>query len=387
MKYTYIYIITLYLICNTIFCQNNLIGIDARDKDIGLQEFIYKIKAEYIITNNLTKNLFLLRADAQEGIIIKASKKTIKPTDTCLIVIEFIPTKTGSFNKIINLVTSASGEPFAFSLSGNIKSIKTDDKTACYNLKKAPNNGVKNLDPIVVVTNNAPKDNSNKIPDNNRVEVNHQNDKPKTTEQKLPILQTPVKQPNFLGLDDNLYKPNNIVFLVDVSSSMKDTNKLNVMKIALYYLIDNLRPQDKVTFITYSDSVRLLQNGVTGNQKNNLIQTVKQLKAHGLTKGKKAILFGLDIAISHYLINGNNQLILATDGKFRFYPDDQKIYLQKQGNKNIILSTIAFGNDKDALLNLKEIAKIGKGNFIHIKSKAKAKEQLLDEIKKNSLIN
>ena len=71
---------------------------------------------------------------------------------------------------------------------------------------------------------------------------------------------------------------------------------------------------------------------------------------------------------------------------FRFYPDDQKKYAINQGEKKIKLSTIAFGNDKDALKNLKEIAEIGHGNFMHIKSRSKAKEQLLEEIKQNSLI-
>ena len=104
------------------------------------------------------------------------------------------------------------------------------------------------------------------------------------------------------------------------------------------------------------------------------------------SKGNKAILFSLDVALKNYISNGNNQIILATDGKFRFYPDDQKLYLSKQGNKYVKLSTMAFGNDKDALKNLKEISEIGKGNFIHIKNRSKAKEQLLEEIKQNSLI-
>ena len=77
---------------------------------------------------------------------------------------------------------------------------------------------------------------------------------------------------------------------------------------------------------------------------------------------------------------------MATDGKFRFYPDDQKKYGLNKGDKNIKLSTIAFGNDKDAMKNLKEIAEIGKGNFIHIKNRNKAKEHLMEEIKENSLI-
>lgn len=377
LKQLFIFIFS--IIFSQLFSQNSLIGIDEKDKDIGSQENIYKVKADYIIQNNQAKNLYLLRADALKGMTIHTSKKTIKPNDTALIVIEFIPEKTGKFNEAINLVTSADGTPFKITLSGNIKSIKTDDKTACFYFKKPNNAGVKIEEPIVVTESTKPRDTSNKIPDNNSSTVI---DNP-----VIPIKPTePTKPKNTNELDENLYKPNNIIFLVDVSSSMKDTNKLKVMQYALHYLIDVLRPTDKVTFITYADSVKIVREGLTGNNKEELNEVVDKLKAKGMTKGNKAILFSLDVAIENYISNGNNQIILATDGKFRFYPDDQKLYISKQGDKQVKLSTMAFGNDKDAIKNLKEIAEIGKGHFIHIKNRSKAREQLLEEIKQNSII-
>ncbi|MBK6985902.1 MAG: VWA domain-containing protein [Bacteroidetes bacterium] len=112
--------------------------------------------------------------------------------------------------------------------------------------------------------------------------------------------------------------------MVDVSSSMRDTNKLKVMQFALHHLIENLRTIDKITFITYADTVKIIREGLTGNQKEELNEVVNRLKAKGMTKGNKAILFSLEVAIKNYISNGNNQIILATDGKFRFYPDDQK---------------------------------------------------------------
>lgn len=365
----------------TFFSQNSLIGIDEQDKNIGTQENIYKVRADYILQNNQVKNLYLLRADAQKGITIRALKKTIKPNDTTLVIIEFIPEKTGQFKETINLVTSADGKPFTFSLSGNIKSIKTDDKTACFYFKKPNNAGVKTTEPIVVVENTKQRDTSNKIPDNSSstpvvkeepVSKTNSTETETGTEEKL--------------LDEKLYKPNNIIFLVDVSSSMKDSAKLPVMQHALHFLIENLRPIDRVTFITYADSVKLVMDGVPGSEKEELKTVVDRLKAKGLTKGKTAILFSLDVALLNYIDSGNNQIILATDGKFRFYHDDQKLFLQKQGNKIVKLSTMAFGNDKEALSNLKDIAEIGKGNFIHVKNRKNSKDQLLEEIRQNSLI-
>jgi Mg-chelatase subunit ChlD len=357
-----------------------LIHVDEPNKDIGVQENIYKIKADYIVRNNQPKKLYLLRADAMKGITIHTSKKTIQPNDTALIVVEFIPQHNGKFNEVVKLVTSADGIPYQLTLSGNIKSIKTDDKTACFYFKKPTPSNVKNTEPIVVVESNIPRDVSNKMPDHTS-----------NTETKEPVIPTrkpeTAKPKNDKLLDETLYKPNNIIFLVDVSNSMKDTNKLKVMQYALHELIEVLRPSDRITFISYADSVKVLLDGTTGNNKKELSSVVDKLKAKGLTKGNKAILFSLDVSIKNYISNGNNQIILATDGKFRFYPDDQKLYKSKQGDKLIKLSTMAFGNDKDAIKNLKEIADIGQGNFIHIKSRAKAKDQLLLEVKQNSLIH
>ncbi len=395
-KISFIYLLIVFLfIANKHFAQNSLVGIDEQNKDIGTVEQIYKVKADFIITNNQSKNLYLLRADAEKGITIQTSKKTIKANDTTVIVVEFIPQKTGKFTKTIDLITSADGAPFRMSLSGNVQSIKTDDKTACFYFKKPNNAGVKNIEPIVVVENNKPKDNSNKIPDNTNQPNTHTNTTPVKTNTVIAVTQTvaPVKTntvhttPKKTGeLDEDLYKPNNIIFLVDVLSSMKVTSKLKVMQYALHYLIDELRASDKITFITYADSVKTLRSGISGANKEDLHAVVNLLKAKGITKGKKAILYSLDVALKNYIEGGNNQIMLATDGKFRFDVEDQQSYKTRQGSKKVMLTTIAFGDDKDAMKNLKEIAQVGKGNFIHIKSKAKAKQQLLEEVKQNSLI-
>jgi Mg-chelatase subunit ChlD len=369
-------LIFLYFITNLLVCQNALVEIDEKQKDIGAVENIYKIKADFILQNNLNKNLYLLRADVGNGTTVRAAKKTLKPNDTTLLVVELIPQKTGSFKEIVNLITSADGVPFVFSLSGNIKSIKTDDKTACFYFGKSNKSNVKTIEPIIVPKEDKPKDVSNRIPDNSG----------KVDEKILEPTEIKESKNEIREFDESIYKANNIIFLIDVSSSMKDSSKLPVMQNALYYLIEKLRPIDRITIITYSDSVKILKEGTSGNDKDELKKIISKLKAKVLTKGKKAILFSLEMALKHYISGGNNQILLSTDGKFRFYPDDQNIYLQKQGNKLVKLSTLAFGNDKEALKNLKDIAEIGKGNFIHIKNKNKAQEQLLDEIKQNSLI-
>lgn len=379
-----ILIFSLLLYCSA-FSQNSAILVDEKNKDIGSQENIYKIRADYVIQNTLTKNLYLLRADAEKGITIRTSRKTLKPNDTALIVVEFIPENTGKFNKPVNLITSADGQPFQLGLSGTVRSIKTDDKTACFYFGRPNRNGVKEPQPVFTHNDPENRDNSNRIPDHTSTTSIPQNTPEPTFTEPVNNQPLPVKTEEEI-LNPELYKPNNIVFLVDVSSSMKDSTKLAVLQYSINYLIEALRANDRVTMISYADSVRVLKEGLSGQHKDELSTAVNKLKARGLTKGNKAILFSLDKALEYYIPGGNNQIILATDGKFRFYSEDQKKYLSKKADKTILLSTIAFGNDKEAMSNLKEIAKIGKGNFIHIRSKQKAREQLMNEIKENSLI-
>ena len=355
------------------YSQNSAIEAIETDKDLGVIENVYKISAEFQLKNNLVKNLFLLRADVNKGLTVRVAKKTIKPGDTVNLVVDFIPLKAGNFNEEIKLITSTDALPFVLNLRGNIKNLKPDDKTACfYFRKKSPSIGIYD-GALVINDDKKPKDVSNKLPDEPR--ITRMDTNRNVSENKPKIV-----------LDETVYKPNNILFLVDVSNSMRDSMKLPLMKLSLHYLINELRDVDKISFVTYADSVKLLLESVSGKNKKVLHELVDKLKGHGLTKGNKAILYSLDVSLRNYIPQGNNQIILATDGKFRFYSEGFEKWKAKQLEKKIILSTVGFGNDKEAITNLKEIAEKGNGSFIHIKKRNSANEQLLEEIKKQSKI-
>lgn len=103
-----------------------------------------------------------------------------------------------------------------------------------------------------------------------------------------------------------------------------------------------------------------------------------------MTAGKTAILFSQQLSQKHFIHHGNNQIIIATDGKFKFEREDYLKWKENQRDTKIILSTVAFGNEKEALKNLKDIASKGDGSFIHIKTKSGCEAQLLNEIKERS---
>jgi hypothetical protein len=348
-----------------------------KNTDLGQIEEAYEIKGDVIIKNESDKKIFLLRADTDKGIKVFTSKKTLQAGDTALLVISFIPESAGKFRKEIKLVTSDQDDPYALRLSGNLGKLKADDKLACFYFGSRKNSNVKIKDGTIVVAEpKEPRDNSNKMPGHTS--------EPMVTKPIEPKKPAPVINENPGELSLMSYKPNNIVFLVDVSSSMRDSMKLPFMKNSLYTLIDAVRDIDRITFITYADSVKVLKEAISGDNKKELKEIVAGLKGKGYTRGNKAIHKSQAVAQSHFIPEGNNQIFLATDGKFKFTEDDHQKWKSNQGTKKVTLTTVAFGTDKEAIKNLKEIALKGEGSFIHILNRNEGKEKLLEEVKNRS---
>jgi hypothetical protein len=357
--------------------QNSTIETDFTVQDYGKLENINNIQSEFIIKNNGTKNLYVLRADAKQGIKVRINKKTIPPGDTSTLYVYIEPKTTGRFNEEIKIVTSADALPFILYVKGDVKSIKGDDKTACFYFNKPKKRVAGNYPPIQFPAT-IPKKHSDSvaIPDT----IVAIPDTIKKVEAIKPIVPEPPKE----ELDRRIYKPNNITFLIDVSTSMKDSMKLPLMKQAMYALISALRDIDNVNVITYSDSARIIKEGVKGDEKTILRECVSKLKAKGPTMGAEAILFSLDIALKNYLDTGNNQLFLITDGVFKFADEHYQLWKEKVGDKNIALSIIALGSDKQAMTQLQAMATKRKGSFMWIKNRGNAKTIVLDEIKKRA---
>ncbi len=371
------YLCIVFILCS--FSGNAQLLFNNTITSLGTIAEAAEIKGDVVVTNASSKKIYLLRADADQGVKVYASKKTLQPQDTALLVISFIPESDGRFKKAIRLVSSDKATPYELELSGTLSKLVANNKTACYYFGSRRNNNVKiKEEPIVINEPEKKRDVSNKIPDNPEVPVTVK----QPTMAEKPVVTPVVENPDELSVA--AYKPNNILFLVDVSGSMKDSLKLPLMKEALHVLINAVREVDYISFVTYADSTKVICEGIKGSDKKTLNAIVNGLKAHGLTKGNKAILFSQQLAQKHFIAGGNNQVILATDGKFRFYPDDRKTWNTRQAGGKIIMSTVAFGSDRDAMKNLKEIAREGEGSFIHIKKRHGSRNKLLDEIKERS---
>lgn len=202
-----------------------------------------------------------------------------------------------------------------------------------------------------------------------------------------PPVDTPVvsrNKPGLLSYDE--YKPNNIVFLIDVSSSMQGKERLPLLKISIEKMISQLRDIDKITVIIYSDKPRVLIPTTTADNKAAIYLGIDTLKAYGMTSGSKGLDMAYKLGVQSYIDDANNQIILATDGSFTLKNKDRRTITKFASGitKKITLTTVGFGSSRTDLKNLEELAAKGKGNYIYINSAELAERAILDEIKNNS---
>lgn len=176
--------------------------------------------------------------------------------------------------------------------------------------------------------------------------------------------------------------PSNLVFLIDVSGSMEAPNKLPLVKHALKTLVQQLRPVDKVAIVVYAGAAGLVLPATSGSEKNAILDALDQLQAGGSTAGGAGIQLAYKTAAANFLKNGNNRVILATDGDFNVGASSdgelQRMIEQERG-KGIFLSVLGFGmgNYKDNKLEL--LADKGNGHYDYIDNFEEARRTFVTE--------
>lgn len=180
------------------------------------------------------------------------------------------------------------------------------------------------------------------------------------------------------------FKENNLVFLVDVSSSMKQHGRLDLLKIAMVQLLDVLRPVDRFSLISYSDETKTLIETERNLDRQACIDAILALEAGGGTAGAKAINRAGSVAIRHFVEAGNNQIILATDGAFNDGNKKALRYAEKYEKKDVKLSVLGIKCGKFTTTQMTELVADGGGRYIPIRNAEDAGVQLIDEIKKSS---
>lgn len=182
----------------------------------------------------------------------------------------------------------------------------------------------------------------------------------------------------------NGFATNNLVFLLDISSSMKDTNKLPLLKEALVQLLDLMREEDNITFITYAGKAELVlpPTTVTSEEaKERILNIIDGLSSSGLSDANKGIKLAYQTIEKSFIKDGNNRIIMATDGGFKVSRRVQRMIKQASRRKNPIrLSTFYFSQKefKHHKELLQELSETGAGRYRYIQ-KENAKKILVME--------
>lgn len=169
----------------------------------------------------------------------------------------------------------------------------------------------------------------------------------------------------------------NLVFLVDVSGSMDAADKLPLVKQTLRLLTEQLRPQDKVTIITYASGEKLVLEPTAGNEKDKILAVINTLQASGATAGEQAIQLAYKQAEKAFVKNGINRILLATDGDFNVGITDfstLKGMVAEKRKSGISLTTLGFGTGNYNEQLMEQLADAGDGNYSYIDNKNEAKK-------------
>jgi Ca-activated chloride channel homolog len=180
---------------------------------------------------------------------------------------------------------------------------------------------------------------------------------------------------------DNI-PPSNLVFLLDVSGSMDEPNKLPLVKSAMRMLVDQLRPQDKISIVVYAGAAGLALDATPGTNKKKILEAIDNLIAGGSTAGGEGLKLAYKVANDNFIEKGNNRIILATDGDFNVgvsSDSEMEKIVSAEKEKGVFITVLGFGmgNYKDNKLEI--IADKGNGNYGYIDNIQEARKMFIKQ--------
>jgi len=184
-------------------------------------------------------------------------------------------------------------------------------------------------------------------------------------------------------IDRDQRPSSNLVFLLDVSGSMNQPNKLPLVKQGMKMLVDQLNENDSVAIVVYAAATGLVLEPTTGDHKQVILDALDRLHAGGSTNGGAGIQLAYQTALDHFIRGGVNRVILCTDGDFNVgvTGTDELVRMAEQNAKTgVFLSVLGFGmgNHNDAMLE--QISGKGNGNYAFIDTEPEARKVLVEQM-------
>ncbi|HQU57637.1 MAG: von Willebrand factor type A domain-containing protein [Phaeodactylibacter sp.] len=176
--------------------------------------------------------------------------------------------------------------------------------------------------------------------------------------------------------------PSHLVFLIDVSGSMGTAAKLPLVKEALGLLVEQLRPQDRISIVTYAGNFATLLEAAAGDEKKKIRSVINALSTGGGTAGGAALQRAYELAAQYFLPDGNNRVILATDGDFNIgisSPKELEEFIEQKRQTGIYLSALGFGMGNYQDNRLEVLADKGNGNYAYIDKLEEAEKLFITE--------
>ncbi len=182
--------------------------------------------------------------------------------------------------------------------------------------------------------------------------------------------------------DPECRPPANLVFLVDVSGSMEDADKLPLVKRSLRMLVRDLTEDDRVAIVAYADGVRLALPPTPGDRRERILDALDDLRAGGWTNGSAGIELAYRTAEESFRRRGTNRVILATDGDFNVGTTSSRDLtglIEEKARSGVFLTVLGVGrgNLKDS--TLESLADRGNGSYAYLDSAEEARKVLLEE--------
>jgi Ca-activated chloride channel family protein len=176
--------------------------------------------------------------------------------------------------------------------------------------------------------------------------------------------------------------PSHLIFLIDISGSMDMPNRLPLLKSAFRLLVNNLRDKDSVAIVVYGGVTGIMLNTTSGGEKEKILNVIDELTPGGSTPGESGIKLAYSVARNHFIKNGNNRVILATDGDFNVGLKteselDEMISRHRESGIYLTCLGVGMGNYKDS--KIQTLAKKGNGNFAYLDNFREAEKVLLKE--------
>ncbi len=384
--------------------------------------------------NSLTTKLYLLKATTDGNANFRYTNTAFNGGYTEVIRVKLNPQSKGKISETISFYFSNSNTPVTITITGKVKKLAKDGLQDCpsfKNQKVALNaNGVYNpvgeiksvrtvlseetkqltyteelqeiedeqeeivearepkrelIEPKTNDRRNQPSIGQilfGKTEDKNKKDQEEQVEIISPKPEEIVEAKAKPKNPNLL---DNSFKPNNVVFLIDASTSMRENDKMDLLKKSMIELLEPLRDQDFLSIVTYSGDANVILSPTSAADKEKIKQIINNIEADGSTQAVKGIKKAIQVANSNFISDGNNEILLATDGAFDIGEGNKSLRrkIKSESKNGLIVTVLGIKNERWTNKSLKEIAELGQGELIKINKPGDTKK-VLEEVKTKS---